>query len=80
MEEIRSALLEILEGLHPDEDFETATDLVDAKVIDSFDIITIISEINDEFDVTVTADYIVPENFNSLDVLCELVQKLIDED
>ena len=33
MEEIRSALLEILEGLHPDEDFETATDLVDAKVI-----------------------------------------------
>lgn len=80
MEEIRSALLDILEGLHPDEDFENCTDLVDGKVIDSFDIITIISEINDEFDVTVTADLIVPENFNSLDALCDLVQKLIDED
>ncbi len=80
MEEIKSALLEILEELHPDEDFERCDTLVDSKVLDSFDIITLISEINDEFDVVISADKIVPENFNSVDALCELIQSLLDED
>lgn len=80
MEEIRSALLEILEEMHPDEDFENCDTLVDCKVLDSFDIITLISEINEEFDVVISADKIVPENFNSVDALCELIHELMDED
>ena len=80
MEEIKSALLEILEELHPDEDFESCTTLVDSKVLDSLDIITLISEINEEFDVVISADKIVPENFNSVAALCELIQSLMDED
>ncbi len=80
MEEIKSALLEILSELHPDEDFETCNTLVDDKVLDSFDIITLISEINEEFDVVISADKIVPENFNSVEALCELIQELMDED
>jgi len=73
-------LLEILEDLHPDVDFETAEDLVGAKIIDSFDIVAIISEVADRFDVTISAEYIVPENFYSAKVLWELIQKLEDED
>ena len=80
MEEIRSTLLEILEELHPDEDYERCETLIDSKVLDSFYIITLISEINDEFDVVVSADKIIPDNFNSLDAMCNLVQSLIDED
>lgn len=80
MEEIRSTLLEILEEMHPDEDFENCDTLVDSKVLDSFDIITLISEVNEEFDIVISADKIVPENFNSVDALCELVQELMDED
>lgn len=80
MEEIRSGLLEILEEMHPDEDFEDCRTLVTGKVLDSFDIITLISEINEAFDVVVSADKIVPENFDSLDALCELVHELMDED
>ncbi len=80
MEEIRSGLLEILEEMHPDEDFESCDTLVDSKVLDSFDIITLISEINDEFDVVISADKIVPENFNSVDALCRLIAGLLDED
>lgn len=80
MEEIKSTLLEILSELHPDEDFESCDTLVDSKVLDSFDIITLIAEINDEFDIVVSADKIVPENFNSVEALCELVQSLLDED
>lgn len=80
MEEIKSTLLEILNELHPDEDFESCDTLVDSKVLDSFDIITLISEINDEFDIVISADKIVPENFNSVEALCELIQSLLDED
>lgn len=80
MEEIKSTLLDILEEMHPDEDFGNCDTLVDSKVLDSFDIITLISEINEEFDVVISADKIVPENFNSVDALCELIHELMDED
>lgn len=80
MEEIRSALLEMLEDLHPDEDFEACNTLVTDKVLDSFDIVSLIAEIDAEFGVIVSADKISPENFNSLDSLCELVKELMDED
>lgn len=80
MEEMKSTLLEILKELHPDEDFENCSTLVDSKVLDSFDIISLISEINDEFDVVISADKIVPENFNSVEALCKLIHGLMDED
>lgn len=73
-------LLEILEELHPDVDFETCSTLVDDAVIDSFDIITLISEINSEFDVTIPAEEIIPENFNSAKTLYALIERLSDED
>ena len=72
-------LLEILENLQPEVDFDTCTTLIDDKLLDSFDIITIISEINEEFDVVIPAEEIVPENFNSAQALYDLVKKLEDE-
>ena len=72
-------LLEILENLHPEVDFETCTTLIDDKILDSFDIITIISEINEEFDVVVPSEEIIPENFNSAQALHDLVTRLADE-
>ena len=72
-------LLEILENLHPEVDFESCTTLIDDKILDSFDIITIISEINEEFDVVIPAEEIIPENFNSAKALHELVTRLADE-
>ena len=71
-------LLEILKGLHPEIDFETHESLIDDSVLDSFDIITIIADINDKFDVAVTADEIIPENFNSALALYALVERLMD--
>lgn len=73
------ALIEILNGLHPEVDFEIATGLIDNKVLDSFDIVTIISEVNDEYDVMIPADEIVPENFNSAQSLYALIERLIEE-
>ena len=72
-------LIEILENLHPEIDFETCTTLIDDKILDSFDIISVISEINEEFDVVIPAEEIIPENFNSAQALYELVTRLADE-
>lgn len=74
------ALLEILKNLHPEVDFDTCETLVDDKIIDSFDIVSIISEVNEEYDVVIPAEEIIPENFNSAKSLYALIQKLDDED
>lgn len=73
-------LLDILKSLHADVDFETEEHLIDNMILDSFDIVTLIAEINDVFDVTITAGNIKPENFNSAKALYALIQKLEDED
>lgn len=73
-------LLEILRNLHADVDFETEEHLIDNMILDSFDIVTLIAEINDVFDVTISAGNIKPENFNSAKALYKLIQKLEDED
>lgn len=73
------ALLKILQELHPEVDFETGESLVDGKILDSFDIITLISEINEEYDVRIPVDEIVPKNFNSAKALYALIERLQDE-
>ena len=73
-------ILAILQDLHPDVDFETCDTLIDDGILDSFDIVTIIAEISDAFDVKIGAEQIVPENFNSAEALWDLVRLLEDED
>lgn len=71
--------MEILKELHPEIDFEQCTTLVDDKILDSFDIVSIIAEIADQFDVTISAEHIIPENFNSAQALYSLIQRLEEE-
>ena len=73
-------LLEILRDLHPDVDFTKEDKLIDDMILDSFDIVTLISEISEEFDVTTTAENIIPENFNSAQALYDLICRLEDEE
>lgn len=72
-------LLELLNELHPDVDFETEEDLIDRKILDSMDVVSLISEINDRFDVTIPPEEIIPENFNSAKALYELITRLDEE-
>ena len=69
-------LLEILEEIRPNVDFENETALVDNQILSSFDILTIISEISDEFDVEIKPAQIIPANFNSAKAMWEMIQKL----
>lgn len=73
-------ILEILRGMHPEVDFDHCETLIDNRIIDSFDIVTIISEINDQFDITVPVEDIIPKNFNSAKALYAMVERLIEEE
>ena len=72
-------LLEILEDIKPNVDFKTCTDLIDGGYLDSFDILSIVSELNDAFGVEISPVDIVPCNFNSADALWKMVQRLGDD-
>ena len=69
-------LLEILTDLHPDVDFDTEERLIDDGILDSFDIVTLIAEIDDVFDIAVPAEQLVPENFNSAKSIFALLERL----
>ncbi|AEB13923.1 acyl carrier protein [Treponema succinifaciens] len=69
-------LLEILTELKPDVDFSTEKNLIDNAVLDSFDIVQLISQLNDAFDIEITPADIIPENFNSAESLWAMIQKL----
>ena len=69
-------LLEILKEVRPDVDFENETALIDDGILDSFDVVSIISELDDEFDVQIRINELDPENFNSAEAIWTLVQTL----
>lgn len=69
-------LLDILSELHPDVDFETADNLIDGKILDSIDIVSLVAEISDAFGVEIPAEEIVPENFNSARALWAMIRRL----
>ena len=69
-------LLKILAELRPDVDFEENKELVDSGELDSFDIVSLVG---DEYDIEIGADEIVPENFNSVEAIWALVQRLQED-
>ncbi|MBQ1714525.1 MAG: acyl carrier protein [Treponema sp.] len=71
-------LLPILNELKPDVDFATETGLIDNAILDSFDIVQLVQQLNDAFDIEIGAENIVPENFNSAEAIWNMVQKLQD--
>ena len=71
-------LLELLEDFKDDVDWD-AEDLVDSKQLNSLDVLQIISIINEEFDITVTAAEIIPENFNSVKSLWAMIERLQED-
>lgn len=72
-------ILEILKSIREDVDFENEKNLIDDGILDSFDIVAVVGELCDEFDVTITADMMEPENFNSAEAMLKLVERIQDE-
>lgn len=76
---MRDTLMEILTQLRPDVDFEKETKLITDGILESFDIVSLVSELTDEFDITIRPKDLVPENFNNVDAMLALIEKLVED-
>ena len=72
-------LMKILVELRPDVDFKDNKELVDGGELDSFDIVSLVGELCDAYDIEIGAEDIVPENFNSVEAIMAMVQKLQED-
>lgn len=75
MEELKA----ILEEIRPDLDFTKEKKLIDDGILDSFDIISIVGELNLQYEIEINVEDLLPENFNSIEAMVELVKKLQEE-
>lgn len=72
-------LLDILSEMHPDVDFENADHLIERGILGSFDIVMLVTRIEEEFDVVIPARLITPKSFFSASSLMETINKLTEE-
>ena len=73
---MRNTVLELLEDIRPDVDFENEKELISQKIMESFDIIMMISELEEEFNVKISPKELVDENFNSVDAIVAMLERL----
>ena len=72
---MKKQIIEILSEIGPGIDFETETALIDDGLIDSLDIVAVVTDLMDTFDVQLGVDDLTPENFNSVDAICQLIER-----
>ena len=72
---MREQIIEILTEICPGVDFEQETSLIDDGRIDSLDIVAVVTDLMDTFDVQLGVDDLTPENFNSVDAICQLIER-----
>ncbi len=72
-------LLEVMKKIKPGVDFENCENLIEDEILDSFDIVSLVAAINEEFDIEITAKDIIPENFNSVKSINDLIKRLEEE-
>lgn len=73
-------IIDIIKELKPGVDINITTKLIDEKILDSLAMISLVAELGDKFDVEITAQDIVPENFATVEAIYEMIERLEDED
>ena len=69
-------LMEILMELDDSIDWENETALIDERILDSFGVISLISELEEQFDIEIEASEIIPQNLKSADAMWKMIQRL----
>ena len=77
---MRDQIIEILEDINPDADYETCTTLIDDRYLDSLSMVSLVAELEDTFDITIPSVEVTANNFNSVDAITKLVERLVEED
>ena len=72
-------LIEILEEIQPEVDYTTCTDIIDGHHLDSLSIISLVAELEEEYDIIIPTVEIIPENFNSAESLWAMIVRLQED-
>lgn len=75
----KEKLLRILKEINPDVEYETETALVDDGIFDSLEVMTIVTDIEDVFHVSIDPEEVIAENFNSLEMMLKLIDKTLEQ-
>ena len=73
-------ILEILETIKPGVDFTASKDFIEEHLLESMEILQLVSELNDEFDINITLPYIKPQNFKSVESIYNMVQEILEDE
>ena len=76
---MKEQIIESLEDIQPEADYETCQTLIDDHILTSLDVLSLVAELEDEFDVTIPTVEIIPSNFNSVDAIAAMVDRLQEE-
>ena len=76
---MKEQIIEILEDIQPEADYETCQTLIHDHILTSLDVLSLVAELEDEFDVTIPTVEIIPSNFNSVDAIAAMVERLQEE-
>lgn len=76
---MKEQIIEILEDIQPEADYETCRRLIDDHILSSLDVLSLVAELEDEFDVTIPTVEVIPSNFNSVDAIAAMVERLQEE-
>lgn len=71
-------LIELLKEIRDDIDFDNCDELIDGGLLDSFDVIQIVAQINRKYEIEIPAVYINSENFNSVGAIYNMIKKLME--
>lgn len=71
---MKDQILQILQETRPESDFLNSENFVSDSLLDSFDLIVLIGEIEGLFKVVIAGTDVVPENFVSLDAIANLIE------
>lgn len=73
---MKETVIEILTDIRPDIDLSDDVKLIDDGELESLDVVALVGELNDEFDINISVKHLIPENFNSVDDIVKLIESL----
>lgn len=69
-------LINILKEIDDSIDYEKEKALIDGRILDSFGVITLVSELEDAYGIEIGASEMTPDNFNSAEAIYNMVIRL----
>ena len=75
---MREKIISILKEISPENDFKLEDNLIESGILDSFDIVTLVTSLDDEFGISINGTDILPENFDTINSIEKLLHTYLN--